>query len=320
MNNSKSIRNNILSKLLPSPLLLRKRSKARAYQNLKLCMGKGLARKPLVLVDISSIGYMIFLRHCVTCPIAEVKEIVETKLFAYLFGLIEDFKTPKIVLLYDSKTNLRKKELPTYKAKRLDYKTPQEIEKIMEMKKVLRRFRKTALQLGFNCCVQKGYECDDLMAVFSRSIACRDNPVVIVANDGDLFQLLSPYCKYFCVRMNTLIEEEDFTKKYGYPSSRVVAVKCITGCTSDNVKGVGGVGEGKMKKFLSGDSKVCEEVQSKLKKALANKRYVSLPFEGTRMPVLLPFTLNMKFFEKCCREYGMRFMKRKDVYAKIFNV
>lgn len=93
--------------------------------------------------------------------------------------------------------------------------------------------------------VSNKYEADDLIAMFSHACSKRGEKALIVSNDKDMLQLVtkevsiySPSTEKYC----TLANFAEYSK--GFPSPEVhLMAKILMGDGSDNVKGVGGVGE-----------------------------------------------------------------------------
>lgn len=187
----------------------------------------------------------------------------------------------------------------------MKYLTPSELEKLLQMKKTVRYFRKVANKIWGNCFVQKGIESDDLIAIIARSAPETD--FIIVANDGDLFQLIRHNIECFHIGMNTLIGQGDYIRKFGWHPSYVIAMKCISGCTSDHIAGIGKVGIVGVTKFLQGHAEpvLVQRIADRIDIALERKRLIALPFESTRLPRLQPFTINEKALVRFCKKLGM---------------
>ena len=89
------------------------------------------------------------------------------------------------------------------------------------------------------------YEADDLIAMLSHLTTKRGERALIVTNDKDMLQLVndkvsiySPTHEKYC----TLDNFSEFSK--GFPNPRVfLQAKILMGDSSDNIKGVGGVGD-----------------------------------------------------------------------------
>lgn len=89
------------------------------------------------------------------------------------------------------------------------------------------------------------YEADDIMAMLAHEASAASKTALIISGDKDLLQLVdqnisvySPNGDKYCTHENF----KEYTKGYPNPDA-FLAGKCLTGDTSDNVPGVGGVGE-----------------------------------------------------------------------------
>jgi len=276
----------------------------------------------ILMIDVSSIAYHLYFKHCTTVTTSELKELIPILLFKRIIHLASTFKTGNVLILWDSKTNDRKDMLPTYKGQRLVYKTEAEIARLMIMKKATRSFRKRwAKRIWPNNIVQKGKECDDLMAMLSRTIVIkRPRKIVMAVNDGDIYQLLSDTVNVYALNMDTLIGPSDFREKFGYSHKHVPTAKAICGCHSDNVKGVGGVAEKTFLKLLNGCGKTLKTVIDRWKIVTHNMKLVALPFDGTRVPIIKPFGMDMKVYREFCKENGLiAFAEKEKHYGKLFN-
>lgn len=277
----------------------------------------------ILLIDVSAIAYHIFYQQCASVLDRELPELIPVLIFKRILNLAKTFKTGNIIVLWDSKHHDRKEIYPTYKEKRLTYKSHRDIERIMIMKKALVAFRKKwARRLWENSLLQRGKECDDLMGILCRTIKL-DFPrkMVMVANDGDLFQLLSKTVYVYSVKMDTLIDTADFRGHNGYSHKHVTTQKAVCGCSSDNVKGVGGIGEKKFLDLLNGCPKALAVVQRCWPVIERNMKLVALPMEGTYVPELEQFGMNMKAFKEFCNENGLAdsYGTHSAKYDRLFN-
>lgn len=303
----------VLKELTPCKMILTRKHTKRLNAN-----SSKLSKKiPLLLVDVSSIAYQVFYRLCAgsKCKLNEVGEVIENGVLKTILDLCVHFQSPYVVLLFDSRVSNREKIYPAYKEYRRTRKEdPAELKKKIAMKETLSSMYPALKERGLNCFKQKGIEADDLIAVLAKGLSFRSQPIIIVANDGDLYQLISPHVSVFNIRMQTLIGPKEFLGEHGYPCERVVAIKCLMGCASDNVKGVPKIGEKRAKDFVLGDTAYLPLVLSHKKLLKENLRLVSLPFEGTQIPRFQKFTFDQPAFKKLCNRMGVR----SSVYEKVF--
>ncbi len=207
-----------------------------------------------------------------------------------LSGFQDLFNTSNFVFCFDSKTSKRKEMYPNYKANRIkkEY-TEEEIAFDKAFRKQIKRLRTTYLpRIGFrNVFVQKGYESDDLMAEICLHIKS-DDEAVIITSDKDLYQCISGNVSCYNPITNKVVTMQKFKKEYGIIPELWSLVKATAGCTTDNVKGIIGVGEKRAIQYinlqLKRESKAYEDIKSKKGQKIVtrNLKLVSLPLEGTQ--------------------------------------
>ncbi len=92
-----------------------------------------------------------------------------------------------------------------------------------------------------------GTEADDVMATLTRRAVADGMDVVLVTNDKDLQQLVSPHVKVLApgggAREDAWMDEAAVQAKWGVPPGGLRDVLALMGDASDNVPGVPGVGE-----------------------------------------------------------------------------
>lgn len=149
------------------------------------------------------------------------------------------------VFVFDAGLSKRRCSLyPEYKAHRRAEDT-EEDRQYRELFKGQRKLVLDTLPLtGVRTLVLDGREGDDVIAavcdVAEGSLA---DSCVIVSDDKDLLQLVSPTVSVYRPSLKTFINEGNFEKLVGYRQEYHVLAKAIIGDSSDNIKGVSGVGE-----------------------------------------------------------------------------
>lgn len=161
----------------------------------------------------------------------------------------------QIVVAWDSKGSKAKRLAiyPEYKGKRkkddLDF--ANFIGQTTELKKILDLLPICQLELN-------GYEGDDLIAAACKLL--KETPKVIVSADKDLAQLINEHTSLFKLGMyaqdHKLVTPENFSEalaiKYArgkervaepMPYNRIVDYKILKGDSSDNIKGIPGIGD-----------------------------------------------------------------------------
>jgi DNA polymerase-1 len=216
-------------------------------------------------------------------------------LFGFLRGLsilAEQHATHNFVFCFDQGEGVRKKVYPNYKSnQKKTFLLKEDEEAHFAMRKQVEKLKDKHLPaLGFkNVFSQDGYEADDLIAAICKSKYTVDDEVVIVSADKDFYQLLQE--DRVCMWDPT--KREAFTEKMFYSrfliSPRVWPnVKAMAGCSSDNIKGLKGVGEITAAHYFakrlvesSKSFKKCKDFQDANDQYLTNLKLIQLPFEGT---------------------------------------
>ncbi len=233
-----------------------------------------------------------------------------------IISLSKKFETNKFVFCWDSKHSKRKNIFPEYKSKRHSDKTEEEKElDIIAYTQFDQLKNYVLLELGFsNIFHFAGYESDDLIA----SIVI-DNPNsnnIIVSSDEDLFQLLD-YCSIYNFSKKTVMNKNLFMRTYGIEPKQWAEVKCIAGCSSDNVPGVKGVGEKTAIKYIQGtlksSSKVFNSIKTRsLDEETLTRKLVTLPFPGTKRVKIENDNLSETKFINVMYKYGIQSINVDD--------
>jgi len=207
-------------------------------------------------------------------------------LFRDVFNLRRRFNTDHIVWCFDSRNSHRKNIYPQYKEKRLQ-KTVEEKEKIDKLHRQLDDLRKKYLPVvAHNIFYKNGYEADDMIACAVNKIVHDD--IIIVSGDEDLYQLLHKNVSMYSMRKDTIMNKTKFKREYGIKPSEWSLVKALAGCSSDNIKGIEGIGEKTVCKWinntLSPSYKTFKKLE-KLEKVYLKKNLplVQLPFDGLEL-------------------------------------
>ena len=131
----------------------------------------------------------------------------------------------------------RHKACETYKANRKGM--PEELAVQLPVAKEI------CAHLGYTVVTCEGYEADDLLGTIAAAAERDGDDCVLVTGDRDSFQLVSPHVKV-CLAANNETKVYDSARiadEYGVSPAQLVDVKAIMGDTSDNIKGVSGIGE-----------------------------------------------------------------------------
>jgi DNA polymerase-1 len=234
-----------------------------------------------VLIDASGLIYASgFIHGNMTrdsddLPVGVLFGVLQT-----IFKLANDLKTNDFIFCLDSSASKRRDIYPDYKGNRKD--KSKEIERILHQIPMLLKMLE---DLGFkNLIKAHGYEADDLIAHYALNKE-PDEKVVIVSSDEDMYQLLSKTVRMWPVRKKEWITEKVLMETYGCTPDMYLEAKIITGCGTDNVKGIDGVGIKKAVQFLCGEmnekTKTFQKIQDNLDQIRkTNRILITIPFDG----------------------------------------
>lgn len=92
-----------------------------------------------------------------------------------------------------------------------------------------------------------GYEADDLLATLAKNFEAQGVRVTILTSDRDIWQLISPGISVMSfvkgVTETIIYDEEKLKEVTGLTPSQIVDYKAMRGDSSDNLKGIPGIGE-----------------------------------------------------------------------------
>lgn len=97
----------------------------------------------------------------------------------------------------------------------------------------------------------QGLEADDLIAAAAKRLAEQGCRVVVVSGDKDLLQLVDENITCWEPMSDKLMDAAAVEEKYGLPPTRLLDYFALIGDSSDNIKGVPGVGPKTAQKLLA---------------------------------------------------------------------
>ncbi len=231
-----------------------------------------------------------------------------------LLAIGQQFESNRFFLCWDSKKSIRERHDPTYKANRKKKKlTKEEIKDRFTTKIQMNQLRKELLPLiGFkNIYMQTGLEGDDMMAVVAKRFSTIETESILITSDEDLFQCINKYTSWYTPTKKKQYTMLSFREEYGIFPSFWLNVKGIVGCTTDNVKGIKGVGEDSVVKWLQAtlntDTSYHDKIMKNAKKMLEkNMPLVKLPHERTRDIEIRGDDFKLRGLQKVFRRYDIR--------------
>ena len=160
-----------------------------------------------------------------------------THLFcAMLFGLIRDRKPDYLAMVMDvsDETVFRREIASDYKAHR----DPAPEALGIQADRIV-----TIVQaLGVPIYRKPGFEADDLMATIVDRLRSEDVMIYLVSRDKDLDQLLSDRVRLLDPTTDEIMDPHRLLEKKGYLPDKAVEIQTLVGDSTDNIRGVTGVG------------------------------------------------------------------------------
>lgn len=97
-------------------------------------------------------------------------------------------------------------------------------------------------ELFCRCCIYDDVEGDDLIAYYVKN-KLPNEKIVIVSGDRDLVQLISDDVCLYVTQLKKYVTPSNCVEILGYTHENVLLKKMLCGDTSDNIKGIKGMGE-----------------------------------------------------------------------------
>lgn len=197
--------------------------------------------KTLILIDANSLIHRCF--HALP-PLTNKKGEPTNALYglsSVLIKIFREYKPDYAAAFFDrpEETN-RKKDYAEYKAGRV--KAPDElIEQIIKAKEVFRAFGIKTFELP-------GFEADDLIGTAAERFKGKEEKIIILTGDLDTTQLVSDQenvtVETFKKGITEMMvyDEKAVRERFGVEAWQVVDYKGLAGDSSDNIKGIPGVG------------------------------------------------------------------------------
>ena len=192
-----------------------------------------------------------------------------------LYKSINDFSPDYIAVAFDlgGKT-FRHEKFDDYKANRR--KTDDALlMQIPVIKEILAAMNIKILQ-------KKTFEGDDIIGSFARFVESDDVEVIIISGDKDMFQLISDNTKIAYTKRGIsnidIYDIQKFEDEYNFAPKHFIDYKAIMGDSSDNYKGVKGIGDKGARNLVTKYQTIeniyqnIDEISGKTKLALENSK------------------------------------------------
>lgn len=200
-------------------------------------MSTVMDRKTVLIIDANNMVHRC--RHAMK-PLSTAGKDV-TIIYGFLKSLIAEMRRydpVSVIVCWDGGIPaFRREVIPEYKMSRKDKDKdptwPAVMAQMDELREILPKF-------GVVSVMRKDIEADDLMHHASGMLGC--DRVVIVTTDMDMYQSISPHVMIHSPVKDIEVTFYNFEKTTEVPWGRWLLYRLLTGDSSDNVRGIKGVG------------------------------------------------------------------------------
>lgn len=195
----------------------------------------GRSGPSLYLVDVSS---MFFRAFYAVRPLTSPSGLPVNAIYGFLtmtVKLLREIRPDYIAFCFDRPEPSFRKDLDErYKANRTEM--PEDLVPQIPW------IRKLSQALGIACFDKLGFEADDVIGTLTRFGREKGVNVVIVSGDKDFGQLVEPGVSLYDTMKDTRMNAADVVEKWGIEPRKMIDYLALVGDSSDNVKGVAGIG------------------------------------------------------------------------------
>lgn len=201
------------------------------------------------------------------------KESLTNSVVRSVKALERDFLASRVIIAWDKKllwpsTNFRKEEMQgDYKSSRGD------TSEVYEWESDIINYIETS-ESKWKQMYPRCLEADDVIAFYVERGLEEGEEAIIVSNDKDLLQLISGNVSVWHPKKKKLYTEKAFVEEYKFAPGLFWKYKALVGDSSDNIKGVKGIGPKKATKLITEGLESLSEEQLQL--VLFNKRMIKL--------------------------------------------
>ncbi len=206
--------------------------------------------RTLVLIDGHGLVYRAY--HAMTPNLATTKGEPTNAVFGFTLMLLEVlrlYRPDQIVMTFDTGRTFRHELSADYKAHRPSM--PDDLRVQMD------RIRQMVEAFDIPIREVRGFEADDVIGSLATRAATGGYDVTVVTGDSDLLQIVGDRIEVVTPRAyNNFSETRTYDvaavrERYGFDPPLVPDYKALVGDTSDNIKGVPGIGEKTAKALIA---------------------------------------------------------------------
>jgi DNA polymerase I len=196
----------------------------------------------ILLVDANAVGYSAQQARSLSTAAGEPTQAIFHAIKA-MWNLQKRYKGFTPLVLWDSHARWRYDLLPDYKGKRDTY--PKQIAMREEYRTQRPYIQEAFRLLGITQVQHEGYEADDIAGVYARKVtSMNDAQAVLYTGDKDWLQLVSEHVTWHDIATDKRVSITNFERHTGFANPiAFLQAKALHGDGSDNIAGVGGIGE-----------------------------------------------------------------------------
>lgn len=263
---------------------------------------KEISMAKYLLIDGNSLGFAAQSSSKLTVGDEEVQAI-----FGFLRSLqkvLKSYPNYTPICLWDGRAKWRFDLFPLYKDGRES--TPEKVAERDAYRAQKPKISEALGYLGVRQITDPNAEADDLAGYFAKKLgeAHPGNHIVMISGDQDWCQLVTPNVSWHDIRSDRKCDHFNFGEFTGFKSTKqFVEAKCMTGDSSDNIPGIGGIGDKGVVEFLEKYNSVdnfLKNFNPKEKHPAAHKRFAfnEAPASSKKFGEMLPmrdaFNRNLK--------------------------
>ncbi len=155
-----------------------------------------------------------------------------------LLKVVKEIQPQYVAAAFDVGKSFRSAQFADYKATR-----PKLADDLAAQ---IARVREICEALGIPIYAKEGFEADDLLGALAKQASARGIDTIIVTGDTDTFQLIDPHTQvqmFLRLGEPVLYDQAKIQERYGLEPRQLIDLKALRGDPSDNIPGVGGIGE-----------------------------------------------------------------------------
>lgn len=239
--------------------------------------------------------------------------------FNQVMAIQQRFRTHRIAFCFDDGDPHRLAVMPTYKESRHKRVVPKdEAKQRKSLHRQIEDLKHDILpSIGFrNVLFSAGYEADDIIAsvVYKECYGkSADIKAAIVSADQDLYQLLlNGRIAQYNPGNKQLETAQSVYNKWRVRPEEWAMFKAIVGCSTDDVRGVEGIGPKKAAQYIRGDLKSSGKIKAVIEQARElielNLKVVDLPYDFTPEFNLRPDKITREKWKRVATSLGFESM------------